>query len=364
MPIGDDCWMTENLNVGRMISPAALPSDNDTIEKYCYGDDTLRCQLQGGLYTWDELMGHSQNEYHKGICPEGWHLPSDEEWYAMESFVDPMINDPDALGWRGANGGIDLLQGGPSGFQALLGGYRDPYGVDTGDQMLAKFWTTTKLASGQPLHRGLSVMDPGILRLGLHPGHALPVRCVRGEPLETKPDIVLTDSSDVIFLSDSTQLSQGLYLFEHIGPDSLQLKPGDIIIGGFPRPFLRRVVHIHQMGPTLVVQTEEATLEDVFENADFETRLVTEDSTSALSKVFVNRHIEYLAKGVSLHEAKGQLKYDFSDVVLYQSGPLSLKIDTGYFLLDPSFHFSFKYKKGAVRKLAFYTPTKRFWNTR
>lgn len=355
MPIGEDCWMTENLNVGNMISSSSSATNNDTIEKYCYGDDSLQCQIKGGLYTWDEMMGYSQDAYNKGICPEGWHLPSDEEWYAMESWLDPMINNPDAFGWRGDHAGLDLQFGGPSGFQALLGGYRNPNGVDTGDNMLAKYWTSTKLASGQAIHRGLSVMNPGILRQSLHPGHALSVRCLRGEPLGIKPDIVLTDSSDVILLSDSTQLSQGLYIFEHIGPDSLQVNPGDIIIGGFPRPFLRKVIHIHQIGLSLVIQTEEATLEDVFEYADFESTLLTQDSTSTLSKVFVNRRIDYLAKGVSLNDAKGQLKYDFSNVVLYQQGPLSLKIDTGYFLLDPSFHFSFKYKKGAVRRIAFYT---------
>ena len=120
--IGTQCWMSQNLNVGTKIIGSLNQINNGTIEKYCYQDNDNNCNIYGGLYQWNEMMQYVTTESTQGICPDGWHLPSDAEWYTLENFVDPTINDPSAINWRGTDGGTNLMQGGNSGFNALLGG--------------------------------------------------------------------------------------------------------------------------------------------------------------------------------------------------------------------------------------------------
>lgn len=45
---------------------------------FCYNDDEAMCQKYGRLYTWKAAMS---------ACPAGWHLPSEEEWGTLASFV-------------------------------------------------------------------------------------------------------------------------------------------------------------------------------------------------------------------------------------------------------------------------------------
>ncbi|MCD4734474.1 MAG: hypothetical protein K8R53_00390, partial [Bacteroidales bacterium] len=50
--IGSQCWMAENLNIGTMINGSQNMNDDGIIEKYCYGNNTSRCDEYGGLYQW------------------------------------------------------------------------------------------------------------------------------------------------------------------------------------------------------------------------------------------------------------------------------------------------------------------------
>ena len=68
-------WAGTNLNVGTMIAGTATPSNNGTIEKYCYGDSEANCSTYGALYTWDEAMQYSTSAGAQGICPAGSHIP-------------------------------------------------------------------------------------------------------------------------------------------------------------------------------------------------------------------------------------------------------------------------------------------------
>lgn len=119
---GNQCWMNENLNTGQMINSSSDQSDNSTIEKYCYNDDANNCATCGGLYQWDELMQYQTAESSQGICPEGWHVPSDEEWKTLEISLGMSQTDANKGGWRGNPIGTSLKQGGASGFDALLCG--------------------------------------------------------------------------------------------------------------------------------------------------------------------------------------------------------------------------------------------------
>ena len=132
--IGTQCWMAENLNIGTRINGADDQTDNSTIEKYCYGDDDANCTTYGGLYQWDEIMQYVTTEGTQGICPEGWHLPTDDEWKTMEMALGMSQSEADDIGWRGIDEGYKMKStsgwsnngngSNSSGFTALPGGLR------------------------------------------------------------------------------------------------------------------------------------------------------------------------------------------------------------------------------------------------
>src|SRR6056297_1040014 len=82
--INGECWLAENLNVGTKVSAGSGMSDDGVIEKYCHSDGD--CSTYGGYYLWDEAMAYSTTEGAQGICPDGWHIPTDAELHALEDY--------------------------------------------------------------------------------------------------------------------------------------------------------------------------------------------------------------------------------------------------------------------------------------
>jgi uncharacterized protein (TIGR02145 family) len=78
--IGNKCWLGDNLNIGTFAGNAATTTNDSVIEKYCYGNNQTNCDIYGGLYQWNEAMNYSTVASSKGICPDGWHIPSAWEW--------------------------------------------------------------------------------------------------------------------------------------------------------------------------------------------------------------------------------------------------------------------------------------------
>ncbi len=192
--IGDQCWMAENLNIGDRIDGVQTMSNNGIIEKYCYVDDSINCEIYGGLYQWNEMMEYSTIQGTKGICPEGWHLPTDAEWFEMENYLDPSINDPNVTGWRGIDCGEQLLEGGTSGFEVLLGGQRK---WDTGEFLFigsrSHFWTST-INPYNTIHswfRRHDLDNPQSYRNGASKDFGISVRCKRDETRISKKDVTL-----------------------------------------------------------------------------------------------------------------------------------------------------------------------------
>ena len=72
--IGEQTWMQQNLRV-------TLAPDGSGIDSYIYTIDGIPVneETYGRLYTWDVAMNGSTVENSQGICPDGWHIPSDEE---------------------------------------------------------------------------------------------------------------------------------------------------------------------------------------------------------------------------------------------------------------------------------------------
>lgn len=119
--IGEQCWLKENLNVGSQILHGQWPGNNSTIEKYCYNDLQANCETYGGLYLWDEAMQYVTIEGAKGICPDGWHMPTEADVQILISFT---VNNGNAL--KREDQGTGPGQGNnTSGFSFLLGGGKE-----------------------------------------------------------------------------------------------------------------------------------------------------------------------------------------------------------------------------------------------
>jgi uncharacterized protein (TIGR02145 family) len=133
------CWMKENLDAGNMIWGTQNMTDNGILEKYCYNNEPDSCAKYGGLYQWNEMMQFSVEPGAQGICPPGWHIPTDEEWKILEGAADSQfgIGDPewDIYGYRGYDAGSSLKtvtgweeEGNGTdqyGFSGLPGGFRN-----------------------------------------------------------------------------------------------------------------------------------------------------------------------------------------------------------------------------------------------
>lgn len=110
--IFNQCWLNENLNVGEMINGTMGQSNNGTIEKYCYNNEPDSCIKYGGLYQWNEMMQYITQQGARGICPPGWHLPTDEEWKVLQGAVDSQYGIGDNIwnnvGYYGYDAGTNL----------------------------------------------------------------------------------------------------------------------------------------------------------------------------------------------------------------------------------------------------------------
>jgi len=65
-----------------------------------------------GLYDWNEAMQYSTTEGAQGVCPQGWHIPSDGEWCALFTYLDPTVNCSVVNNWTGTNVGGKVKEAG------------------------------------------------------------------------------------------------------------------------------------------------------------------------------------------------------------------------------------------------------------
>jgi uncharacterized protein (TIGR02145 family) len=187
------CWLKENLNVGTMISGWDAMTDNGFIEKYCYNNEPDSCTKYGGLYQWWEMMQYTTQQGARGICPPGWHLPTDEEWKLLEGMVDSQYgienntwddygqrgydagkNLKTISGWSGNSNGTDLF-----GFSALPCGYHDGFGYCNNVGYRGYWWLSTELNESDAWSRYLNSYSQGLDRYSNHKGYGFSVRCLR-----------------------------------------------------------------------------------------------------------------------------------------------------------------------------------------
>jgi uncharacterized protein (TIGR02145 family) len=154
--IGTQCWMAENLNIGTMVANNVTQIDNGLIEKYCQADDLLNCEEWGGLYQWDEAMQYSLAPGVQGVCPGGWHIPTDPEWMVMVDYLSGnnvaggKLKEAGYVHWANPNTGATN----ESGFTALAGGAAQPSGT-TGLYTHCYIWSSTEYGGTDAYRQGL-----------------------------------------------------------------------------------------------------------------------------------------------------------------------------------------------------------------
>lgn len=147
--IGTQCWMAQNLNIGTRINGSQSQTNNQVIEKYCYNDLESNCDIYGGLYQWNEAMQYATTAGVQGICPAGWHLPTDAEWIILTAFLGGengaggKMKETGTAHWTSPNTGATNT----SGFTALPGGFRHGNGSFMSLTNNAYFWSSSESSS-------------------------------------------------------------------------------------------------------------------------------------------------------------------------------------------------------------------------
>ena len=195
--ISDQIWMAENLNSGMIVKGKNDQKDNGIIEKYCIKYDPYKCKIYGGFYTWNEMMLYSNGGNYHGICPNGWHVPSDEEWNKLEMFVesDTYKNYEyfQKADWRGHNTGKKLKSkefwvtstsnSDDFGFRVIPSGCPTCGGHEKPGKY-AYFWSSTFYNNNprkSPIMRMFSYKQNGIFRRVRIRRDLLNVRCIKDD---------------------------------------------------------------------------------------------------------------------------------------------------------------------------------------
>lgn len=173
--IGNQFWLKENLDVGRMIDRRENVSDNSVIEKYYYDNDSTYSDTYGGLYTWDEAMKYSMTEGAQGICPSGWHIPTHSDLEELQAAVNYNSNAAKAIGvGYGRGAGTD-----ESGLSFHLGGYRSAEGGTHNAENMGVIWCSTEFNALRAYRLSFTDYDSIFSLYVTNKDKSYSVRCVK-----------------------------------------------------------------------------------------------------------------------------------------------------------------------------------------
>ena len=156
--IGEQVWMAENLNYAYL-----QPTETMDSSSFCYKDNASNCDKFGRLYLWSAIIDSTrlatdannpkdcgfQKECDlgkiQGICPDGWHIPTNDEFKTLmaavggDSIACKMLKS--TSGWSNYGSGTD-----PFGFTALPGNIRFNDGTFNYENEYAQFWSTREFS--------------------------------------------------------------------------------------------------------------------------------------------------------------------------------------------------------------------------
>lgn len=193
--IGDQCWFAENLSAETFANGDSIPSglsdedwtntNNPAIAIYGEGSsacshfspDFNPCEEAQALDAYGRLYNWYSVEDERGLCPNGWHVPTDEEWTQLEQHVSANgYNGNEGTGLRASSGWTNDGNGSDDfGFSALPGGFRDFYYGNYANGGYSGAWWT----SSSSLARDIISNDPDISRYQANYTVGFSVRCVK-----------------------------------------------------------------------------------------------------------------------------------------------------------------------------------------
>ncbi len=204
--IGTQCWLKQNLRTGTKITSCTNgyvgvcttggdtvqnQTNNSIIEKYCYSDTDANCTTDGGLYQWAEAMQYKDGcsnttslqptEPVQGICPTGWHIPTDAQQYTLENYLKDGANScvSARTGWDCDTAGTKLKVGGASGFEGVLAGYRNTDGSFYNRFTNAYLWSSSQYDASVAWRRLLYSGYSTVYRYYYNKAHGFSVRCLK-----------------------------------------------------------------------------------------------------------------------------------------------------------------------------------------
>jgi len=147
----------------------------------CYSGLDINCATYGRLYNWPTIMNASNSSAAlpsgtQGICPDGWHLPSDPEWAVL---IDYVGNTPgtklkaNSVSWS-SNTGTDYY-----GFSALPGGRGTSDGAFNNTSNYGYWWSSSEYNNSNAHVRYIIGIENGVSRTYFEKGYFLSVRCVK-----------------------------------------------------------------------------------------------------------------------------------------------------------------------------------------
>jgi len=175
--IGTQTWMADNLNYSAGNGSA------------CYDGNPSNCAKYGRLYNWATAMALADScntrscasqvqSKHQGICPSGWHVPSDAEWTILVNYA----GGESAAGWRlkstsgwnyGGNG-MDYY-----GFSALPGGGRWGDGSFNGAGYRGYWWSATENGASYAWYRNMFNDYDNVYRNYYYKTYLFSLRCLK-----------------------------------------------------------------------------------------------------------------------------------------------------------------------------------------
>ncbi|MAZ93591.1 MAG: hypothetical protein CMF58_04170 [Lentimicrobiaceae bacterium] len=180
--IGTQEWMVENLEVTYYRNGDPINNVTDqglwselTTGAYCwYDNDKTANEKYGALYNW-----HAVDDP-RGLCPTGWHVPTDAEWSILTTYlggasvVGGMMKDISNL-WNSPN--TDATNS--SGFSGLPDGYRSFDGHFDSIGVYGSWWTSTESSATSAWFRGLSYDNGFVYENYYSKQYGFSVRCLR-----------------------------------------------------------------------------------------------------------------------------------------------------------------------------------------
>ncbi|MEQ8907554.1 MAG: FISUMP domain-containing protein [Vicingaceae bacterium] len=192
--IGSQVWMAENLKY----LPAVVPSDSSSFKVPLYyvygyqGNDTAAAKATDNYRNYGVLYNFSAaaqggaldpeipNQI-KGVCPEGWHLPTDAEWTQLTDylggrpFAGGKLKATDTTFWKSPN----TAATNETGFTALPAGFRASNNKFEDIRKNAFFWSATENGANLAWFRNMSHLYGDVYRIDFFKESALCVRCIR-----------------------------------------------------------------------------------------------------------------------------------------------------------------------------------------